>query len=508
MFGNSRQIIRSIIIFSLAFLCFEYLRSILNGYSAFWFDPARDFTLALSNLKKISLIGSPTGIPSVFYGPYWIWLISLGMLTTKDPALIIIFLQVIPYLVIFPALFFKFKKFFSKEIILALLWLFYLSSGSYIVQIWNINYAPLIFLATTYLVIALSSLRKPTLKFLCLFIIAILNALLINFHFSFGFAVSLSTVIFITISQLKEILFQNEKVISKIKNIVYSFFAYFFGFLLIETPVLLFELRHNFLQTKALVRTLAEAFLYGSAVVGQTGLKKYEILNTIFFSKPARVIGINALSIEIIYALIVLTIIYLIAKRKLKEIALPKTLTLYLGITIISISIVYTSSKNPIFDYHFAGLEIVVLLLLGIIIKNINYLKKLLYIWVFILIVQNAFVFIKYYNYVQYQGTPLWLKTAIVKTIYEDTGNYKFQTFAYSPAIYTYDYDYIFYWLGTYYKSQPSQNSQKTVYLIIPNTSKDIYYDFINYKTPNGIYKSKKVWVMIDGTTILKREKN
>jgi len=499
---------RVLVILSLIFLGSTFSRNILNGYSAFWFDPARDFILALANLNKISLIGSPTGIPGVFYGPYWIWLISFAMLATKDPSLIIIILLVMPYFIIFPALLLKFQKFFPKGIIIALLWLFYLSSGNYIIQIWNINYAPLIFLAITNLVVVFSKLDRLKYKLFCIFATAALNALLINFNFSFGFAVTISTAIFIAILQLQKVLFNKANLNTKILTVVSVFFTYFLGLLLIETPIIIFEIRHNFLQTKAIIRTLTEAILYNSAVVGQTGQKKYEILNSIIFTKPARFLAVNTLVLKVIYIFLVFLIIYTFAKRKEITIQIPKILTIYLLLTTLVTALIYTSSKNPIFDYHFAGLEIVILFLTGIVVKNNSYLRKLLYIWVLLLAMQNIFSFIKYYNFVQYKGTPLWLKTAIVKTVYEDAGRNQFQAFAYSPAIYTYDYDYLFYWLGTYYKTQPIQNTRvNTIYLIIPDSSKDIYYDFINYKTPNTQYKSKKIWVMIDGTTILKRVK-
>ncbi len=511
MLKDSQKIIyiRILIISSLALACFMFLHNILNGYSAFWFDPARDFILALNNLEKLSLIGSPTGIPSLFYGPYWIWLLSLGMTITKDPALIIILLQVIPYFVIFPFLMFKFKTNFSRAIILSLLWLFYLSSGNYIVQIWNVNYAPIIFLAITYLVITPKSKKTITSKLIYLFTIAALSALLVNFHFSFGFAIALSTALFVGINELINIANQNSKIKSKIIQLMQISTAYILGLLVIEAPFIAFEARHNFLQTKAIIRTLTEAFLYHSAVVGQTGLKKNEILNQIIFGKPAHVLGINIITLEVIYALIAISMIYILIKQRRISIKIPKTLGLYLLTSIIALTVVYTGSKNPIFDYHFAGYEIIILLIVAIVAKNSKTLKLALFLWVSISVAFQIISFFKNYNYVQYKGTPLWVKQAIVKSIYEDAKNLTFKVYAYSPAIYTYDYDYLFLWLGTdYYKNLPQQNGTNNLvtYLIIPDTSKGIYYDFINYKTPNTIYNSQKIWLMIDGTTIIKRQ--
>lgn len=510
MFKNlkSQNSMRFLIITSLALICFIQLLNILNGYSAFWFDPARDFMLAVSNLKKISLIGSPTGIPSVFYGPYWIWSISLAMLVTKDPSLIIIILQVIPYLIIFPYIFFKFKRTFSLSVCLSLLWLFYLSSGNYIVQIWNINYAPLLFLITTYLITKLPKIRKYKEIIVNLFLLGLLNALLINFHFSFGFAITIASGLFILAEIRIQSLKETASFPQKITKLLFGILVYALGIIAIESPIILFEIRHNFLQTKAILNTITQAFLYNTAVVGQTGLKQTEIINQLLIVKPSHILGINQFMQYCVYfALAIFCIIFFAYKRQL-PIKLPKILSLYLLTCTLTIAVVYTKSKNPIFDYHFSGLEIIILLTIGIIANTNKYLKKTLFLWVFVLVSLNTFSFVKNFNYIQYKGTPLWLKEAIVKSIYDDAQNTQFATFAYSPAILTYDYDYIFYWLGkAYYKNQPAQNNNTNlVYLIIPDTSKDIYYDFINYKTPNSKYVSKKIWVMVDGTTILKRE--
>lgn len=501
--------IRLLVISSLALACFMFLHNVLNGYSAFWFDPARDFILALNNLKKLSLIGSPTGIPSIFYGPYWIWILSLGMIITKDPALIIILLQVIPYFVIFPLLMFKFKTYFPKAVILSLLWLFYLSSGNYIVQIWNVNYAPIIYLAIVYLVISLKSKNRIASKLIYIFTIAALSALLLNFHFSFGFAIVLATALFVGVNELINIINQNSKIRSKIMQLILISVTYIIGLLVIEAPFIAFEVRHSFIQTKAVIRTLTEAFLYHSAVVGQTGLKKSEIVNLIILGKPAHVLGISIIALKAIYALIAVSLLYFSIKQRRISLKIPKTLGLFLLGSTISLAAVYTSSKNPIFDYHFAGYEIIILFIVAIVAKNSKVAKIALYLWVSVSVTFQIISFFKNYNYIQYKGTPLWLKQAIVKTVYDDVSKNQFQFFAYSPAIYTYDYDYLFWWLGTkYYKNLPQQNgtNSQITYLIIPDTAKGIYYDFINYKTPNSLYNSQKIWVMIDGTTIIKRQ--
>jgi len=63
------------------------LYAIISGNISFWYDPARDMLSAWDNLHKLTLIGSTSGIPGIFYGPYWIWLLSIPIFFSKDPVL-------------------------------------------------------------------------------------------------------------------------------------------------------------------------------------------------------------------------------------------------------------------------------------------------------------------------------------------------------------------------------------------------------------------------------------
>src|SRR3989338_476175 len=105
---------RLILLFSFGFPLLLALSSVLTGSIPFWFDPGRDLMLASDNLHKLSLIGPPSGIPGFFYGPYWIWLLSLGMLFSRDPKIIAIIVLTIPYFVIFPFALYKLSQLLDK----------------------------------------------------------------------------------------------------------------------------------------------------------------------------------------------------------------------------------------------------------------------------------------------------------------------------------------------------------------------------------------------------------
>src|SRR5690349_7189844 len=78
------------------------LINIFTGNISFWYDPARDLLAGLANLHKPTLIGPTSGIPGVFYGPYWIWLLSFGQLFSHDPRIVVLIAGALPYLIFFP----------------------------------------------------------------------------------------------------------------------------------------------------------------------------------------------------------------------------------------------------------------------------------------------------------------------------------------------------------------------------------------------------------------------
>src|SRR5690349_8799468 len=101
-----------LIVFSILLPLATSLHLLLLGVN-FWYDPARDLMSAWDNLSKLTLIGPTSGIPGLFYGPYWIWLLSFGLLFSKNPGIVTFIVATIPYLILFPLVWFQFRKYFG-----------------------------------------------------------------------------------------------------------------------------------------------------------------------------------------------------------------------------------------------------------------------------------------------------------------------------------------------------------------------------------------------------------
>src|SRR5574342_726111 len=100
------------------------LKTVLSGNIDLWYDNARDLLMALDNQRKLTLIGQPTGIPGLFYPPYWIWILSIGLFFSKDPKIVTLLVAALPYLIIFPLIWFRFSKIFGWPTIFTLWILF------------------------------------------------------------------------------------------------------------------------------------------------------------------------------------------------------------------------------------------------------------------------------------------------------------------------------------------------------------------------------------------------
>ncbi len=492
---KNKYLFWAILLFAVGFPFIESFKSILEGSIPFWFDPARDFIMALENLKKLSLIGPPTGIPGIFYGPYWIWLISLAMLLTRDPRFIALLILTIPYFFIFPFILFKFRNIFGKTTCILLWLLFILSFSKYATFLWNPHLAALLFLSLVYLLVA-----SPLNKLNKLLLAGLICGLIMNIHLSFGIGIAFASVLYIIIEEIKYSISNKAKWIQNMFNNFKFIPFYFLGIAFAFTPFILFESRHGFHQINAFVHTLRDAFFYNSSVVGQTGLNKAEII-VHFLSTVNILLQIPEWIVNKLFLLTGIYLLYQIIRGKLRLNVGERKLLLFLTLCSVSLVYLYLSSKNPVWEYHFIGVEIITLLSIGLAAKKFSLFRYGLIIWVSFLLLKNIVSFVSAPAANILATSSYATKKYIVELVYKDAAQKPFAVFAYSPSIYTYDYDYLFGWLGKH------KLSSDLIYLIIPKSKEAIVTDFTNYRTPQNHYITLKEWHIVDGTTILKRGK-
>jgi hypothetical protein len=479
------------------------LIKIITGAFPFWYDPARDMLSALSNLSKPTLIGPPTGIPGIFYGPYWIWLLSFGELFSKNPKIVDFITLTIPYFIIFPYILTRFKKVLSVKTAFMLWLLFLLGFNTYSFYLWNPHPAPLIFLIVVLLLLISRFDAKEKKPRLLLLVSGFSLGILVNFHISFGIAITVGTFIFFlmdTVFTLKK-----EKILLDFFTRILNGVLFLFGFLFSFSPFILFEIRHNFSQTK----TFINALLHVGAVVTTSGLTKIQIIHA-FFEKIPTLLGLPFWVGVGIFLVMICLAIYSLQKNVSFFSKDDKRLVLILLSDILGIGIVYLTAKNPIWEYHFIGVEVIFLLLLGLIIEKVRIFKALLFIWLFFL---TAIFLISPQNTLRINPTivsgNLASEMQIVKKINSDSEQKPYTVFVYSPSIYSYEYSYLFKYLYNnnvpYNPSLNPEDSSLSYIVFPPQVPKAIYDDFIHYRTPTSEYKTTEQFEMPDKSIILKR---
>ena len=437
-----------------------------------------------------------SGIPGIFYGPQWIWILSIGMFFSKDPRFIVFLTHFLPYFIIMPIIFYVLSKDLFNKTGSIILWLFFIFSFSgYTTQIWSPNLAPLMFFIILFLFHKTNFIleKKSLFNF---FLLGLVQGLLLNLHISFGVGIMVSWFFYFVVIFFFIFVSKKKALMSNLANWFINCFAFGIGFISILLPFFLFELRHGFMQINSLFFTLNQGFIHNKAVVGQIGLTKIQILNT-FFNRYTDLLSINnKLSIIIVFLIIGLVLMY-IKKGKIKS--SESKIIVFLFFNTFVILFTYLTAKNPVWSYHFIAVEIMFIFLTGILIKKYSLVKYILTLWVLILLVINIYRFGLSFNHKQ-NYPELMEKRATVERIYQDAGGEKFGFFGKNAAIYTFDYDYIFRWMGVKLDSNAS-----IIYLIIP---KDLISDKVGFtenRTPEMKYKTMTEWTSQNGTLIIKR---
>lgn len=496
--GNKKTFFIAVLIPAL--ISFYFL---INGNITLWVDPARDLLLALDNLNKPSLIGSPSGIPGVFYGPYWIWMLSLTLLFSTDPRFITFFVLFLPYFIILPLVLYSFRKFLGNVTPL-IIWMLFISSFSfYATNLWNIHPAPLLIFIYFYLAIFTDfRLNKISDKFKIL-LLGFVAGLIANFTLSFGIGIVLSLPVFLLINFIKGIVQERSDRKTVLLNLLNHALFYSIGVILAFAPFLLFEFRHNFLQSTTLLKALTNSFLYNSALVGQQGFSGGEIIQRFMGVLPdllklPRLIGIFLIPILIGYLLGIKNSSTKLGNEEIKLVSL--------SFIILSLCIyLYLTTKNPVWEYHYLGMEVIVLFILAIILKHGLILRKI--ISVFALIIFSIFIFSSISSIVQNFSKPTSYENlySLVDGIMQDSGNDSYSIQVKNDALFFYEYEYLI----KVSKSQNkpvSQNDAKYIYLVYPKeVKKEARGFFSEEKTPSKNYETLKSWITPDGTEIVKR---
>src|SRR3990167_6715099 len=250
-----------------------------------------------------------------------------------------------------------------------------------------------------------------------------------------------------------------------------SLLRFIIGFLIPLLPLIIFDLRHGFLNTKGIMNLLFPSLNSPTANKLVEGIFMNHF--AIFSSSFSSMFPGTAEFWQIVALILVLgSILFIKDKKQPFE---KKAFVFYLASSPFLLFAIFMFYKSHMWTWWILQLYIFYCFLIGIILmyfarKNIVGKMMLFTVVCYFLIVYFQYAKNAYLrDYFDYGGTAkIKGKIDAIDYIYKDAKDEKFGLLVFTPPVYTYAYDYIIWWYGkTKYNYVPSAEKKGTFYLLI-----------------------------------------
>lgn len=475
------------------------LSGVISNSFAFTYDVGRDMLAAKSIVidHKLTLIGSTTGIEGIFYGPWWYFFLSVPFfLFSGDPQGIAFFMGLIGVATILISYIVGRK---IGGVFLGIIFAAFISISPVMVlsssQIWNPNLIPFLVLLVFLMLHMLSfDSKHKTSKAKYPFLLGLLLGLIIDMEIVFGILYSLGIFISLTFVFRKGL---------KIKEL----FSFILGLLLIFSPRIIFEIRHDFLMTK----TFINAFINGSMLPKQFSIfdELFSRINSLLSAWNATLTGQNSMVGFILIVFVFLSLLFFY--KKIENAQKQFIQTIFIVIVIFLIGFIFLN--QAIWPHYIIGVPILYIFLLSLTINRIRIALKKSWVIFFILF----FLFWINLNPIQVLENitkPIWEgnaavyrnQVAVVDYIYKQAKGKNFKYIVYTPAVHDYTYRYLFSWYGKkQYGYVPLQENTALFYVILePDYELPFRLkDWLKIREKDGIIQKEEV--VKGGVTVQRR---
>lgn len=427
----------------------------LNDLLGFYYDSGRDALVIWEIIKngKLTLIGPTTGIEGIFLGPFYYYLLVPGYLFGKgNPATAAALIATINALTVFP-IFFAGKKLFNPLAGLIAALIFAFSWDGITFARWFANPSPLPFFASM-IILSLVLLKQQKSE-----VWALILALSLAFSLQLEAA---SAIWFIPAIALSFLLF---KIRVSLKWAGVSILS----FLILSSFQIIFDLRHDFLITKAFYNFLIARESFRPSIIEITAQRVPFYINTYAHS-----LGVNTIYLLLSIAFSVLTFIFVVFKNK-NEIGVNLwrigILLIWIGSPLVGL-IFYQGNENQVWSYYLSGSLPALFLILGFALSvwfTKVYLIPAAAIVIYFFLNQNLNITLGYLSQGFPEGETINFSNqkAAIDAIYKDANGAKFNADAYVPPVIPYTYDYLFLWYGhSKYGYLPEKESVRVLYTI------------------------------------------
>jgi len=442
-------------VFLFVLFIFFYLRltPIINQTVPYTYDQGRDFLKAEEIIrdKNLTFIGPTTGIQGVYHGAWWYYILALFYLIFNGwPIGFYYGLFILSTIAIILFYFFVKREFGWQS---SLLFLLIVTVGDFFIRLGffasNNTISPLFMLLLIYSVYQFFKTKSNKYLFLIFFSLGFI----FEFEVAFGIFMLLS---FLTTSFFFK-LFRDSYL--NIKKLV----CFFGGFIIPFFPRLLFEVKNDFIQTKAFINF----YIHPTSTNQQSFLSTLIERAQIFFRYYLQLIPKENVYFGV---LIFLFFIYLLI-RSIKKIKQDKKNSiLFFSLLILAIFLVSLISRNNFFwDYYLDGTQFIILFTLVLIFSLDNKLKLVKNILLGIFLLNIVISFSQSLGDKNIPLVGLKADNKIVNYFIENSKNKYFCLRIYTPPVIPYTY----YYLLSYYA-----NHQKLIYPRQEFTDNKCYFIF------------------------------
>lgn len=435
------------------------IQNVLTSSFAYTYDVGRDL-LALQSIvetHKVPLIGPTTGLSGLFYGPTWyLLLLPSFLLSHGDPTGVLLFIGLLGVATVWMGWLIG-KKLGGNVLAVSISFLMAISLPlrSVSQQIWSPNIIPFFVSVCVYAILVTLNEKRKMLTYFWFFVLGVSLGIIFDNEIVFG-------TLFATGFCLGLILIGREKYTLK------SWISLIGGFFFLGLPRIIFELRHDFLMTRALLSAFTtpdpkRSFIEFSVTKAPRILGQfYDLWNTTLSARFSFVGVILLLAV----------IVYMLKQKHVpKEIHLIKIISL----SVIGVCIVGMMFLKDFWGHFVIGVPVFYILLASIALVEIGKIKKyggpvLLSIGVLLFLANITTTDVSLATHATWEGDAAVYRNqvAVMDYVYKQAAGEKFKYIAYTPTVYDYTYRYLFSWYGKKtYGYVPEPEKSDTLFVIM-----------------------------------------
>lgn len=442
-------------IFVLAFFL-RAQETLFNNY-LFLKDQGRDMMAVKSIVvdHKLTLIGPYSSLQSVFQGPLYYYLLAIPFFLTNGNPIGGMWLMLLLSMFSVGIAYWWVRKLFGETAALFTAFIFAVSPGASAAATFIWNPHPTLPIVTLWLYFLLQVTSKKSSKFL--YGIAATIGLLFHFQIALGVGLGVISAIYLVV-------YRRDLFTSNVKNLLIAAGI----FLLLLSPLIVFDLRHDDLTSKSILRMLlGETQGLGDSrePYGKILVDHYNsMLNTWRYSYT----WISPFQLPLILVTILTSLYISLKNKQFRKIFLLPFL----------VYIVYMLYPYQLWGWFIMGTYPIFILILGLVLWELSkysWGKGVAGIIVAILLFGSAQELNKNYSRAWDEGGAAKIngKLAAIDTIYKDANGQPFNVLVFAPVVLTDDYDYLLWWYGSRkYGYAVGREKLGTFYLLMEPDSK------------------------------------